>query len=503
MTLALRFELLAGRYHATEWDRHVNEGSVEWPPSPWRVLRALVAASYRVDAPAREVQALIDLLAAPPVYELPRATHAHLRHYMPVPGSTTLVIDAFAASEGGAAEPASIVVAWPDAQISSPQRALLARLCDHVSYLGRAESWTAASVLDDWRGTANAVPADSESARYGVVGSFVQLPALESADRYSAWREGFLDAQSGKKKRVPPADLWDALHADTSALQKDGWSRAPGMRLVRYALLETEGDAPGASSPRRAENVNVARFRLSSPVLPSLRDAVSVGERMRQAAMSHSDRLHQRQLAVFSGRNEHGHPAEGHMHAYWLPEDRDADGKIDHIVAFAPSGFDADARDVLAQVRRVWGNSGHDLELVLIESGERSVFGTTLSTATQTHSPLLGEAREWISRTPFIPPRHIKRGDSPEEQLLRLLERVGLPSPLRLEAYPAAFHDEPHTRHKPIAWLEFRRERRHGSGARGSNQGFGFRLVFEAPVRGPIALGYGAHFGLGQFVALS
>ena len=40
-TLAFRFPL--GRYHANPWDRAVNEGATEWPPSPWRILRALVA----------------------------------------------------------------------------------------------------------------------------------------------------------------------------------------------------------------------------------------------------------------------------------------------------------------------------------------------------------------------------------------------------------------------------------------------------------------------------
>jgi len=27
-----------GRYHANPWGRHVNEGAVELPPSPWRPL---------------------------------------------------------------------------------------------------------------------------------------------------------------------------------------------------------------------------------------------------------------------------------------------------------------------------------------------------------------------------------------------------------------------------------------------------------------------------------
>jgi len=41
--IAISFKFPAGRYHATPWGRHVNEGAVEWPPSPWRILRALEA----------------------------------------------------------------------------------------------------------------------------------------------------------------------------------------------------------------------------------------------------------------------------------------------------------------------------------------------------------------------------------------------------------------------------------------------------------------------------
>ena len=45
--IAIKLRFLAGRFHATPWGRHVNEGVVEWPPSPWRLLRALAATFYR------------------------------------------------------------------------------------------------------------------------------------------------------------------------------------------------------------------------------------------------------------------------------------------------------------------------------------------------------------------------------------------------------------------------------------------------------------------------
>ena len=45
--IAISLRFLTGRFHATPWGHHVNEGVVEWPPSPWRLLRALVATFYR------------------------------------------------------------------------------------------------------------------------------------------------------------------------------------------------------------------------------------------------------------------------------------------------------------------------------------------------------------------------------------------------------------------------------------------------------------------------
>ena len=44
---ALAFRFPAGRYHATPWGRNVNEADVAWPPEPWRLLRALIAAYWR------------------------------------------------------------------------------------------------------------------------------------------------------------------------------------------------------------------------------------------------------------------------------------------------------------------------------------------------------------------------------------------------------------------------------------------------------------------------
>src|SRR5262245_11622478 len=82
-TLVLRFPW--GRYHATPWGRHVNEGAVELPPSPWRLLRALDAVCLtRVpELDETTVHGLLAELARPPMFHLPRHGISHTRHYFP------------------------------------------------------------------------------------------------------------------------------------------------------------------------------------------------------------------------------------------------------------------------------------------------------------------------------------------------------------------------------------------------------------------------------------
>src|SRR3984893_16198064 len=88
MSVILKLTFPAGRYHATPWGHHVNEGLVEWPPSPWRLLRALIACGYGTQGwgempPAAE--RLIESLAEKlPHYRLPSASVAHSRHFMPL-----------------------------------------------------------------------------------------------------------------------------------------------------------------------------------------------------------------------------------------------------------------------------------------------------------------------------------------------------------------------------------------------------------------------------------
>lgn len=500
--VAVELRFLAGRYHATPWDHHVNEGVPEWPPSPFRILRALVAASYKRD-PRPSEAALADLvsaLAPPPVFALPPATTGHTRHYMPIPGTTTKVFDTFVAVQGGAgAGAAPVVVAWPDVTLGSEAEELLRSLLPGIGYLGRAESWVEARLLPDWDGAIDARPAAAGESPVAEI----PLLALQPADAYAAWREGFLEAQGKKPKRVPPADLLGALHLDTGRLQKEGWSQPPGTRTVRYALLAEPFRARVA--PRRApvrEQPTVARFALSSAVPPRVTEAISIGDRMRQALLSRSrDPDTGISHPVFLGRDAGGAPLRGQRHAFFLPSDDDADGRLDHVLVWSRGGFDGRAVRALQGVERLWGREGHDLHLALVGLGQPDDYGGLADEVDRGLAPQLGFSRVWESRTPVVLPRHekVRAGgpvDGPEEQVRRGVRFLDLPNPMsvaRLDGVEGS---------PPIRWHQFRRTRLEGGGSQGGPTGFGFRVTFAEPVRGPIAIGYGAHQGLGQFVAV-
>jgi len=498
--IAVAFEFLAGRYHAAPWDRHANEGAVEWPPSPWRILRTLVAASYRIEPrpTPHELGHLIEKLTAPPIYRAPRCSEGHTRHYMPTDGKPTLVFDAFIAVGGGAgARDAELVVGWPEVELEPAELQLLDNLLATTGYLGRAESWVAARRVE-WQGEdANIRPATTDLP--SVRGTVRLQSALPSAE-YEAW--SVTAPKPGRNARLP-RNVLEVLHQSTEDLHRQGWSIAPGSTWLTYERPESlTGVRPTRRVATRARTLpTFARYAVSSAVLPRLTEAVAIGERLRVALMSYAGQRDADTLALFSGKDAEGRPLlDVHRHAFYLPADEDNDGRIDHLVVFANGGFSDDSRRVLESLHRLWGHGGHDLSLALIGFGNPADYAAS---ETGGGTALAGISSTWESRTPVVLPRHTKfRGgrwvDTPDEQVIRMVEQLGHPRPVSVERTDGTSVNGSH-----VPWFRFRRVRLNGGGRMAGAKGFGFRLRFAEPVRGPIAIGYGAHVGLGQFVAVT
>lgn len=512
--IVLEFRFPAGRWHATAWGTHVNEGVPEWPPSPWRLCRALWATwfnKYKTSIPEKTVREIIELLIDGPLprYEVPPAVAAHTRHYMPsIEGkkeSKTKIFDTFvqvSKSEGSD----RLLVAW-NVELSSPQHDALEKLLTSMSYFGRAESLIEARLLppDAPPPRINARPIHTEE-NDGAAEDFVKLLAPLPQAEFATWRDEILSARAngnGRSKKLPlPERVSDCLLIDTAAWKAAQWNQPPGSRWIVYSrpknALQT---AP--QRHRRIEGATrptVARFLIDGDVLPDITQALSLGERLHRALVKFSDNS-----LVFTGREAGGQPLTGHRHAFYFSEPAGPRGEVRYLTVYAPAGFGPCERAALEKLRKVWDYDQRTLRLTLISIGNPAADFTE----TDSSSRLFGPAKIWQSITPFIPTRHPKtrnngapkfdeRGmhiGSPAHDLLRLLNLANpdLPPP-KIE-----FITGPELPRR-LVWLDYQRHRRHGNGTRSDIRGNGFRLTFSEPVTGPIALGYGAHFGLGLFV---
>jgi len=534
---AISIRFISGRFHATPWGRHVNEGAPEWPPSPWRLLRALVATWKRkLDGdpacPADIVESLLRALAEPPLFSLPRASTGHARHYMPWykkgPDDRTLIFDAFVAVD----KSEEVIVLWPDVTLAGLERSALELITANLGFLGRAESWVEARIVADAetehiRTRANCVPANGHFIDRGH--EAVRILCVDPATAFLNEHTPKLTRTEGRgksKKRIV-APVYDPdwhLCIETLELHEKRWSDAPGSKWVTYFrprnCFEVAPRAPARRLARPAPTM--ARFALDGAVLPLVEDTLRVAEMARIVAMGCFRRVEERRLyggpapegsplprsQAFSGKNADGRPLEGHRHALYLPTDEDGDGRLDHLTIVAEMGFGPGEVKALDRMRQLKRDEGEPLNLVLLAIGQTEAIAV---------ARMLGPATTWISATPFIATRYQKtrgqRRDPPEllgaenqrafarqvlvEEIARLRQCCfELPELVSVEPLNAEHRVGAH-RLRPIQFKRFRRKRSDDGGRRAAGA---FRIVFPTPVRGPICLGHSCHFGLGLFV---
>jgi CRISPR-associated protein Csb2 len=551
VTVTARFDFPAGRYHATPWGRHVNEGAIEWPPSPWRLLRALVSVGFNRMGwghpfPPMAEALLLRLAEKPPRYLLPPGGSAHTRHFMPsFKGSTARVLDTFAVL---ARAEAPLFVAW-DVDLTPEQQAVLKALLEAMPYLGRAESWVDATLVDEeppgaWLRT-NPRPPKADDERVDLLVPIApeffaawrtealetaRAFALEAARREAAAKQkpapsALTKGQHAKLEQGYPASLVEALRADTAALQMQGWSIPPACRWLPYwrptnALEQLPRRTTRSRSTARVDAVLFAVMSetRSGTTLPPLKDAARRAAMIHKALVSIGSRLSANPTQL-SGRTSDG-PARGHQHAYVLPVSLEAirqptrpraRAHIDHLLVCLSGGgaFDDVSLEALKRVDKTYARGVSSLLLSPLWSGQATERGDL---------PWLSPATTWESHTPFFAPRHLKRAgkNSLSGQLLAELEQRGLPEPTRIEVSLEvegqrrwcelepfwSVWRQPSTRLRlDSSWRSFLRHRPDHEGSLGHQPGLGLRLTFSSPVRGPVALGHGCHFGLGVFAS--
>lgn len=524
-TLHLRFP--GGRYHATPWGYHVNEGLIEWPPSPWRLLRALLACGFSSqgwsEIPAPAGQLIEKLAAVLPYYKLPLASMGHSRHYMPYlegkKEKTTLIFDTWANVGDG-----RMLIHWP-CKLNDDELALLGQLSEALGYLGRSESWVEAEMIlgNELKAKEfNAYP--HQDGEYPTPG-FEQLSLMAAIppDEYQTWQQQHVEAVLAQhslpeEKKKPsrkllrerentvapyPPDLLSCLTKDTTWWKNYGWSHPPGSRQVLY-WRQRDALQVGSHVQRRRtldrSPITTMLLSLTTPSgnrasLPPCTRTLPQAELFHRAVVGRVGNGRKIHCPELTGKDETGTPLrDNHRHAHTLPVDLDGDGHLDHLIVYAKMRLGDAAQRAIRQVRETWRKKGPDLQVAVVGYGDLDMlrelpdrFGANIESLL---GPIEG-ARVWESVTPFVPPRFLKTCGKNT-----LAGQVNAELVSRFLPEAEDVHVDPKLTRKLRHYV---RRRSRGGTLPPMDVGLGLRLAFSAPVAGPLLLGYASHYGLGMF----
>ncbi|MFO0872102.1 MAG: type I-U CRISPR-associated protein Csb2, partial [Pirellulales bacterium] len=442
MPVLLRLTFPGGRYHATPWGRHVNEGIPEWPPSPWRILRALVAVWKRTCPEFSEecVRGVLEPLAAPPLFRLPPHRVAHTRQYMPWekkgPLDRTLVFDTFVSL--GREEP--LLIGWPEAELSADGTRFLQTALANLSVLGRAETMVDAEQIE--RPDLSSIAWNCQPSGPNELWPLPILCA-DPATCFDRRQYPMHDPARRAKGKIKASEYLFAcppwhLCLDTETIHAQRWSVVPGACWVTYTrpeetpvkpalprrdrsemlILETgqpgmpaAAQAPsGAGVTHGPSQPTVARLVIDGPALPRATETMMVAEAVRRVAMGcfgrwcrdhpeegepyrRTDQPERYSSPTLSGKDAGGVllPGLGHAH-YWPTVDEADPFVIGGVTIFARDGFSRGEIAALAAMRSMHVGAWGELRIQLLGLGTADTFCPEL----------LGPATTWRSVTPFL-----------------------------------------------------------------------------------------------------
>lgn len=454
--IAVRFPF--GRYHATAWGRHHNEGAVDWPPSPWRLLRAIYAtwANRCPDVDERRFTEALSKLGEPPRYSVPAFSLGCTRHYLPdenrrggTGGSTDASMDAFVALHPD--EP--LVVGW-DAPMNVDDLEVLETVVSRMTYLGRAESQCE-----------------------------VRL-ATESDRRLADWNCTPLPDESDDVTRLlasdGPIDIAAVTRRPTDIRRNLNMVQPPGTRHVAYPKLHPV-EEPTRRRPAPPNAPTAIRWRISGRARPPITASLAMTGVLRRAVLSG---IGERSIPALAGRDLNGEPLRGHGHAHFLALPGQNPKFVEDLILWIPGGIDDASLSCAARVDGLRGH-GHLSDFIPCDLGMADIGSIELIAP-----ELTGTSASWTSLTPFSPPRHKKRnqdwGRYLQTQVDEELLRRGFQATATVTLVAGS-------------WLKWRRHKIARETLRDARPVYGLSLTFDEPVGGPLCLGALSHLGLGLF----
>lgn len=502
MRIVLQQVFPLGRFHATPWRVNpFDDPHGEWPPSPWRLIRAVVARWYqwtRESATAPSIDHLQALVAAlcSSQYRFrvpPGAWRGNpVRQYFPVEfgwnpkerkeAAIRTYGTSLAQDNYWCTPPSGDGAVWwflDGDRWTDPLLDLLDRCLERITYFGRAEAFTRIRrVLTD------APTPNCELFEHRVAGTVpILVPDKEATladvervtdDPDSVNRSvprGARIAYAARPSRPPVGEkpaLMRATRATNLMQFAIGWNVAPEMRAVVRLTARLRG--------------RVIRQLLEIKTGDSKATWSRVGTGIREA------------IAEITGKDAEGKPLTGpHRHTEFLVWFED--GLPTRMLVYRDGRvFDEDEQAAIlraASRELSWGAAGP-------EPDAWKVRLVPLDRAVPPPPGFDGAAvRAWESLTPYVPPRHflrkgkLRQRESVESQIRRELRLRGVSRVDDVEVEQVG----------DIRWVAVHIPRRASTERAmiGDRRGYMLRLLFAQPIAGPVRLGHSSSLGLGLF----
>jgi CRISPR-associated protein Csb2 len=500
MRIVLEQSFPLGRFHATPWKIFpYDDPHGEWPPSPWRLARAVLARSFQLDreivgSAARNAglrNEMVRAFAASQVsWQLPPLTWRGpgLRQYHPaefkrVPASakergmmaynTTKVLDNFWVTASDLTAPVIWVfdgADWNDALLAHLD-ACLARMI----YFGRAESITEIRRARDPHVEAQSLT----KAQPRRTGNAVPVLGLRP-DATLSQLGATTDSPEVASTEIPPGSRWMFAERPARPIIRPMPRRKPSRPETSWMQF-----ALGSRIPIHARSAVVLTQRFRGRALGCFVHHATAGETNK---LKEAPREVRERAALFAGKDADGNPLNEHEHPfYFLHFDGDA---ATRLCMWRATPFNVEEQTAILKAA----------ELAIALTHKKSAWTANLIPLDRLvpPPPAIGErlARTWKTITPYVPARHVhnrrgkeKPGESVVEQVQSELKSRGFPTATVALADMEA------------QWVKVHRpSRKQGEATNDDKRGYQVRITFADPQKGPLFLGHSCHFGLGLFV---
>lgn len=502
--LTLRLAFPWGRYYAHPWGQNpARIMEAEWPPSPWRLLRAFSGTWFQANPGSEPSSELILTLGAVgrelPTFVLPKVSFSRTVQYQPNFGATPKDDASLAKYKRVRHENHFVVVGgdvliqWQLSGVNEADarvvRSVIRNIAGRIGYFGRAESVCEVEVVDSERDCLDRAQVALQSGKpcreIGSIFRDVLCPNPDDFQPSDLWRrrDDNSGAEVAQKHLVQelinaPQPLPDGA-AWFSCRMPEGW---PHRWIVRQV------QPPKRRGPDHRIVAHFLEFSLQCRIPVPTKFTVSIAELFRHAAI----RNHSQPSFALSGHDRpHGLEA-GHQHSFYLPIPDDSGQYLSLLRVWCPYGFTQQEVSALLAVGALrWAGGRFPARAVLLR--------------VQCDLPQPRPSLVWRSVTPFVPPRYwyrkrfaegrVREPYSPENQLRSCFRETGTdPSSAIIQRVEVANSNWEICK---VHQHEDTRSRRSDSTHR---VGLMLNVIFPTPTVLPFpSYGHSAHFGLCQF----